>query len=57
MNTFAAGRQGVDIDVDVDPDDHPVGTAAAVVATAIVMGSVANTLPPTCAQVAGAEAR
>ena len=57
MKAVAAGRQGVDIDVDVDPDDHPVGTAAAVVATAIVMGSVANTLPPTCAQVAGAEAR
>ena len=61
MNSFAAGRRGVDIDIDVgpgpDPDCHPVATAAAVVATAIVVGSVVNTLPPACTQISGAEAR
>jgi hypothetical protein len=55
MKTFVAVRRNGYIDV--DPDDQPVATAAAVVATAIVVGSVANTLPPACTQISGAEAR
>ena len=51
MNAFVAVRRDVDIDIDVDPDYHPVATAAVVVATAIGVGSVANTLPPACKRV------
>jgi len=32
-------------------DDHHVGTAAAVVAAAIIIGSIINTLPPSCTMV------
>lgn len=30
---------------------HPVATAAAVVATAVIVGSIVNTLPPSCTTV------
>lgn len=41
----------IDIDVDVDRRGHPIATAAAITATAIVVGSMVNTLPPNCSQV------
>ena len=51
-NTNVNVRRDIYIDVDVDRDHHhPVATAAAVVTTAIVVGSVVNTLPPACTQV------
>jgi hypothetical protein len=51
-NTNVNVNRDVDIDIDVDRDHHhPVATAAAVVTTAIVVGSVVNTLPPACTQV------
>jgi hypothetical protein len=51
VNNNVNVRRDVDIDVDVDRDYHPVATAAAVVTTAIVVGSVVNSLPPACTQV------
>ena len=45
----------VDVDVDVDRDYHPVGTALAVGATvavtSAVIGSVVNSVPPSCVPV------
>ena len=38
----------VDIDVDVDRNYHPWATAAAVVATAAVVGSIVRSVPPSC---------
>ncbi|WP_339489640.1 hypothetical protein [Pseudomonas sp. EL_65y_Pfl2_R95] len=44
------GRGDWDIDVDVD-HRHPVATAAIVTGTVLAIGSMINTLPPSCQQV------
>ena len=41
----------VDVDVDRRRGYHPVATAAAVVATAAIVGSMVRTLPPACSVV------
>ena len=54
--------RNVNVDVDVDhrgyrhgccyhDDYHPLAVAAAVTATALVIGSIVNTLPPSCSTV------
>lgn len=43
-------NRNVHVDVDVDRNYHPIATAAAVTATAIVVGSMVRTLPPNCTQ-------
>jgi hypothetical protein len=65
-NTNVNVNRDVDVDVDVHHygggyygccyhDYHPVGTAAAVAATAVVtaavVGSIVNTLPPSCSTI------
>jgi len=41
----------VDVDIDVDDHRHPLGTAAAIAATAVVVGTIVRSLPPSCTAV------
>ena len=57
-NVNVNSRRDVNVDIDVDHDrhhHHPIGTAAAVTATAVVtaavVGSVVHTIPPSCVPV------
>jgi hypothetical protein len=57
-NVNANSRRDIDIDIDVDNDrhhHHPIGTAAAITATAVVtaavVGSIVYTIPPSCVPV------
>jgi hypothetical protein len=51
-NVNVNSRRDVDIDIDTDRHHHPIGTAAAITATAVVtaavVGSVVHTIPPSC---------
>jgi hypothetical protein len=51
-NTNVNVNRNVNVDVDrdygYDRDYHPVATAAAVATTAAIVGSMVNTLPPSC---------
>ena len=57
-NVNVNSRRDVNVDIDVDHDrhhHHPIGTAAAITATAVVtaavVGSVVHTIPPSCVPV------
>ena len=41
----------VDVDIVVDDHRHPLGTAAAIAATAVVVGTIVRSLPPSCTAV------
>jgi hypothetical protein len=66
VNVNSNRSRDVDVDIDVDVDHHggrhhggccyhdnyhPIATAVAVTATAVVVGSIVNTLPPSCSTV------
>lgn len=51
-NTNVNVNRNVDIDVHDDRRrGHPIATAAAITATAVVVGSMVRSLPPNCSQV------